>query len=486
MRVPESLAGLLDQGIIQEIVRPLMSGKEAQVYLVTAGGKERVAKIYKDAQHRSFQQRAEYTEGRRTRNSRDQRAMQKRTKYGRQQDEAAWKSAEVDMIYRLRYAGVRVPEPYNFVDGVLLMELVEDANGHPAPRLAELDFSPEEARSIFDVLLQEAVKMLCAGVVHGDLSEYNVLLAESGPVIIDFPQSVDAASNHSAKRLLLRDVDNLQRFLHRFDHRARRMPYGQEIWSAYERNRLTPGMVLSGRAQRSSGPTDTRSLLDEIGAVERDEAQRRRALGLPPRRREVTIQQPSAARSDGRRDGRGPSERREPRADGRGPSERREPRADVRTDARAPLERRAGPPPERRGPPPAQAQQAPAQAAAQQDGAPARKRRRRRRKPGDGAAPGTTSHAPRSLETSSAPIGGEADGPRAPSRPRHDDHAREPSRPRHDDRAREPNGPVDAAQRGHDGPHDASDASGAPPKKRRRRRRRRPGEGQPPTGHPAA
>lgn len=478
MRVPESLAGLLDQGIIQEIVRPLMSGKEAQVYLVTAGGKERVAKIYKDAQHRSFQQRAEYTEGRRTRNSRDQRAMHKRTRYGRQQDEAAWKSAEVDMIYRLRYAGVRVPEPYNFVDGVLLMELVQDANGYPAPRLAELDFSPGEAREIFDVLLQEAVKMLCAGVVHGDLSEYNVLLAESGPVIIDFPQSVDAAANQSAKRLLLRDVDNLQRFLHRFDHRARRMPYGQEIWSAYERNRLTPGMALTGRAQRSSGPTDTRSLLDEIGAVERDEAQRRRAQGLPPRRREVTVSQPSGGRSDGRRDGRGPSERREPRVDNRGPAERREPRAgdrgpserrEPRADNRAPAERHPGPPPERRGSPPADAQQA----QAPQDGAP-RKRRRRRRKPGSGAgAPNGMDQAPRPAEShaASAPIGGEADGPRAPSPPRHHDGPREPR------------GALEAAQRNG---AVASETSGAPPKKRRRRRRRRPGEGQPPTGHPAA
>ncbi len=475
MRVPESLAGLLDQGIIQEIVRPLMSGKEAQVYLVTAGGKERVAKIYKDAQHRSFQQRAEYTEGRRTRNSRDQRAMHKRTRYGRQQDEAAWKSAEVDMIYRLRYAGVRVPEPYNFVDGVLLMELVQDANGYPAPRLAELDFSPGEAREIFDVLLQEAVKMLCAGVVHGDLSEYNVLLAESGPVIIDFPQSVDAAANQSAKRLLLRDVDNLQRFLHRFDHRARRMPYGQEIWSAYERNRLTPGMTLTGRAQRSSGPTDTRSLLDEIGAVERDEAQRRSAQGLPPRRREVTVSQPSGGRSDGRQDGRGASERREPRVGGRGrgPSERREPRA----DNRGPSERRAGPPPDPRGSPvhahPAQPPTQQAQAPGPQEEAP-RKRRRRRRKPGSGAgAPNAMGHAPRPAEShaASAPIGGEADGPRAPSPPRHHDGHREPRG-------------LDAAQR--NGTHDASETSGAPPKKRRRRRRRRPGEGQPPTGHPAA
>jgi hypothetical protein len=245
------------------------------------------------------------------------------------------------------------------------------------------------------------------------------------------------------------------------------MPYGQEIWSAYERNRLTPEMALTGRAQRSTGTTDTRSLLDEIGAVERDEAQRRRALGLPPRRREVTIQQPSGARSDGRRDGRGPSERREPRPDGRGPTERR---GEPRVGDRGPSERRAGPPPEHRGPPPAHAQQA--QAPAQQDGPP-RKRRRRRRKPGNGAAaPNAMSHAAEMSSAPSAPIGGEADGPRAPSRPRHDG-------------PRQPSGSVDAAQSRSNGTHGASD-EGAPPKKRRRRRRRRPGEGQPPSGHPAA
>lgn len=482
MRVPDSLAGLLDQGIIQEIVRPLMSGKEAQVYLVTAGGQPRVAKIYKDAQQRSFKQRAEYTEGRRVRSSRDQRAMQKRTRYGRKQDEAAWKSAEVDMIYRLRYAGVRVPEPFAFVDGVLLMELVQDADGLPAPRLAEVDFDPHEAREIYQILLQEVVKMLCAGVVHGDLSEYNVLLAESGPIIIDFPQSVDAAANQSAKKLLLRDVDNLTRFLQRFDHRARRAPYGQEIWGAYERNRLTPEMVLTGTFQRSTYVTDTSSLLDEIEAAERDEAQRRRSLGLPPRRREVMVQPSGASRGrgDGRRerpDGRAPSERRgggPPRDARAGAHSSPTPRAS-RPDGRAPSERRGGGPSgearKRTQSAPgsalsaqsASAQSAPQRAPSphqvgQQDDAPPRRRRRRRKKPGNGAAPEMTSQPQRDGDANRARNGGSHE-PRAPQR------------------AQPPNGARAAEGDAQQGGAETRDPS-APPK--RRRRRRRSGTGQPP------
>ena len=181
MRMPESLAALVDYGIIQEVVRPLMSGKEAQIYLVVSGGEERVAKVYKEAQSRTFKHRAEYTEGRKTRNSRDQRAINKRTRYGRSQDEAAWRSTEVDMIRRLRDAGVRVPEPFHFVDGVLVMELIKDAAGNPAPRLGDLSLEAGEAIVVYDTLIGEVVRMLCAGVVHGDLSEFNVMLGRFGP-----------------------------------------------------------------------------------------------------------------------------------------------------------------------------------------------------------------------------------------------------------------------------------------------------------------
>jgi RIO kinase 1 len=345
-------------------------------------------------------------------------------------------------------------------------------------------------------------------VVHGDLSDFNVLMSADGPVIIDFPQSVDAAANHSAKKLLLRDVDNLTRFLMRLDHRAHRMPYGQEIWSAYERNRLTPGMSLTGRAQRSTGTTDTRSLLDEIAASDRDEEHRRRALGLPPRRREVTMQPSGSAhgRGDGRReprnDGRGSGDRRaapgEPRHDAR-PSDRRGPPGPPRNEGRGPADRRAGPGDSRgdaRGP--AGRREAPAEArsdrgpengraappreqrdgqAGQQDGAP-RKRRRRRKKPGNGAAPGATIHAQHGAATNGAPharTDGEASDPRVRER------SHDPHRPREVAASPEANGSSEA-QRARNGTHDASGAPG--PSKRRRRRRRRSGEGQPPTGHP--
>ena len=226
MRVPESLAVLTAEGIIEEVMRPLRSGKEAQIYLVLSGGEQRVAKIYKDAENRTFKQRSGYIEGRRVRNSRDQRAMGKHTSYGRAKDEDAWRSAEVEAIYRLRDAGVRVPEPFHFVDGVLIMELVTDASGNPAPRLGEVAMTAAEARAIFDRLLREVVRMLAAGLVHGDLSDFNVLMGADGPVLIDFPQSVDASRNQNARELLIRDVDNLTDFLGRFEPAATGVPYG--------------------------------------------------------------------------------------------------------------------------------------------------------------------------------------------------------------------------------------------------------------------
>ena len=225
MRIPDSLASLVDYGIIDEALRPLMSGKEAQVYLVMAGGRECVAKVYKDAQSRTFKHRSTYTEGRKVRNSRDQRAMGKGSRHGRAQEEAAWRSAEVEMIYRLSDANVRVPRPHNFVDGVLVMELITDADGLPAPRLGDLTMlSASEATAIFEQLLAEVVRMLCAGVVHGDLSDFNVLMGAEGPVIIDFPQAVDASSNPNARKLLVRDVENLHRFRARFAPEQEALP----------------------------------------------------------------------------------------------------------------------------------------------------------------------------------------------------------------------------------------------------------------------
>jgi len=280
MRTPENLETLVDHGIIQEVVRPLMSGKEAQIYLVVAGGEECVAKVYKEAIQRSFKHRVEYTEGRRATNSRDRRAMDKRTRYGRKQDEAAWRSTEVDMIFRLRDAGVRVPEPINFVDGVLVMELVKDAEGNPAPRLGDLSFEASEAREIYQELIREAVRMLCAGVIHGDLSEFNVLMGANGPVLIDFPQSVDSAHNQSARKLLLRDVENLHRFVAGFAPEQPRLPYAEEMWALYESNRLRPDTKLRGDYQAPEGIANTEEVLALIDDAKLDEQARREARGV--------------------------------------------------------------------------------------------------------------------------------------------------------------------------------------------------------------
>ena len=280
MRIPGSLTSLVDEGIIEEVVRPLMSGKEAEVFLVLSGGELRVAKVYKEAQNRTFKNRAEYTEGRKTRNSRDQRAIQKRSSHGRAQDEAAWRSTEVDMIYRLQAAGVRVPIPHNFVDGVLVMEMVADADGDPAPRLAEVSFDRDEAIRVFEHLIGEVVRMLSAGVIHGDLSDFNVLMSAGGPVIIDFPQSVDAASNQNARKLLLRDVENLKRFLSTFAPDQRPGAYAEEMWDLYARSLLTPETRLTGRHRASERKVNTADVLGLIGDANYDERKRRERQGI--------------------------------------------------------------------------------------------------------------------------------------------------------------------------------------------------------------
>lgn len=276
MRTPEGLIPLLEEGVIDRVIRPLMSGKEAQVYLVMSGGEERVAKVYKDAEHRSFKNRADYTEGRRPRNSRDARAMKKGSSYGKAQEEEAWRSAEVDMIYRLSAAGVRVPHPYHFMDGVLVMELVTDFEGNPAPRLGDVEMPPETAQRIFDFLIREVVKMLCAGVVHGDLSDFNVLLGAQTPVIIDFPQALDAAGNNNARAILLRDVQNLNRFLlGRGVEPEHPLRHGPEMWDLYARGELRPDTVLTGKHKGSEKRVDLRGLIRELEADERDEMKRR-------------------------------------------------------------------------------------------------------------------------------------------------------------------------------------------------------------------
>jgi RIO kinase 1 len=281
MKAPPRLQSLVEEGLIDTVVRQLMSGKEAMVYVVRCGDETRCAKIYKEADQRSFRQAVDYTENRKVKNSRQARAMAKGTKFGRQASEAAWQSAEVDALYKLADAGVRVPQPYNFCDGVLLMELVTDANGDAAPRLNDVDFTPEQARRHHASLIAEVIRMLCAGVVHGDLSEFNILLAEDGPVIIDLPQAVDAAGNNHASRMLLRDVANLRNFFGRFAPDLLKIDYGNEMWDLYQRGVLYPDTVLTGHFKRKAGPVDLGGVLREIDDASAQEAARRVRMGQP-------------------------------------------------------------------------------------------------------------------------------------------------------------------------------------------------------------
>ncbi|APW39109.1 serine protein kinase RIO [Rhodoferax koreense] len=278
MKPPARLQSLIEEGLIDTVVRQLMSGKEAMVFVVRSGDETRCAKVYKEATQRSFRQAVDYTENRKVKNSRQGRAMAKGTKFGRQAQEAAWQSAEVDALYRLADAGVRVPKPYNFFEGVLLMELVTDAAGDAAPRLNDVAFTPEEALRHHAALVTEVVRMLCAGVVHGDLSEFNILLAEDGPVIIDLPQAVDAAGNNHAQRMLLRDVGNLSSFFGQFAPELLATAYGPEMWDLYQGGLLRPDSALTGRHERTPGSVDMGAVLREIAAARDEEAARRLRL----------------------------------------------------------------------------------------------------------------------------------------------------------------------------------------------------------------
>jgi len=274
MKIPQRLEPLVEDGLIDAVIRQLMSGKEAMIFVVRCGGAIRCAKVYKEANKRSFRQAVDYTEGRKTKNSRRARAMEKGTRYGRKVQEEAWQSAEVDALYRLAAAGVRVPAPYNFHEGVLLMELVTDAHGEPAPRLNDLEFSAEEALTYHALLMQEVVRMLSAGIVHGDLSEYNILLGAAGPVIIDLPQAVDAAGNNHARDMLERDVANLTNYFGRSAPELLVTEYGKEIWALYEQGRLTPDVPLTGRFDRVLPPVDLKSVVREIDDARMAEAAR--------------------------------------------------------------------------------------------------------------------------------------------------------------------------------------------------------------------
>jgi RIO kinase 1 len=279
MKTPPRLQSLLEEGLIDTVVRQLMSGKEAMVYVVRNGDQTFCAKIYKEATHRSFRQAVDYTENRKVKNSRQARAMAKGTKFGRESQEAAWQSAEVDALYRLAGAGVRVPKPLNFHDGVLLMELVTNADGDAAPRLNDVAFTAADALKHHATLLVEVVRMLCAGVVHGDLSEFNILLGHDngidGPVIIDLPQAVDAAGNNHAQRMLLRDIENLRNFFGQFAPELLQTHYGPEIWDLYQRGVLSVDAVLTGKFAQKTGAVDVGGVMREIGDAAADEAARR-------------------------------------------------------------------------------------------------------------------------------------------------------------------------------------------------------------------
>jgi RIO kinase 1 len=276
MKTPKRLLPLVEEGLVDEVLRQLKSGKEAVVYVVRCGEEIRCAKVYKEANQRSFHQAAQYTEGRKVKNSRRTRAIEKGSRYGRKEQEDAWQSAEVNALHRLAAAGVRVPKPHNMLEGVLLMELVADENGHAAPRLIDLELTPEQAREYHRTLVMEVVRMLCAGVVHGDLSEYNVLVAADGPVIIDLPQAVDAAGNNSAADMLNRDVTNLAVWFGRFAPELLDTDYGREIWAIYETGKLDNDVVLTGRFEVSDRPADVDAVIREIDDVIMEEEARQR------------------------------------------------------------------------------------------------------------------------------------------------------------------------------------------------------------------
>ena len=276
MKTPPGLEALIEEGVIDNVLRSLKSGKEASVYLVSSGGQVLCAKVYKEANKRGFHKLAEYQEGRKARGSRDARAMGKRSRHGRAEQEEAWKNAEVDALYRLAAAGVRVPRPRGYFSGVLLMELIRDADGDAAPRLNDVQATPEQAREWQKFLMSQVVIMLCAGLIHGDLSEYNVLLDAAGPVIIDLPQTVDAASNNNAFAMLQRDVANITAYCGQYAPELLATEYAHEIWKLYHSRSLRPDSVLTGQFEHDRTEADVGAVLAQIEEARKENEIRER------------------------------------------------------------------------------------------------------------------------------------------------------------------------------------------------------------------
>ena len=274
MKIPKRIQPLVDDGIVDNVLRQLMSGKEATVYVVQCGDQVRCAKVYKEASKRSFKNAVLYNEGRKVRNGRNARAMQKGSKFGREQQEEIWQSTEVDALYKFADAGIRVPTPYGCFGGVLIMELITDAEGYAAPRLNDVALSQEKALIDHAKVMDYVVRMLSVGVIHGDLSEFNVLVDAEGPVIIDLPQAVDAAGNNNAKKMLLRDVNNMTQYYSQFAPELAKTRYGEEIWSIFEMGELSPKTILTGRFVDSAINADVDGVLHEINAAREEELDR--------------------------------------------------------------------------------------------------------------------------------------------------------------------------------------------------------------------
>lgn len=274
MKTPKRIQPLVDDGLVDEVISQLMSGKEATVFMVRCGDEIRCAKVYKEANKRSFKKAAQYQEGRKSKNSRRARAMEKGSKYGRGQQEQAWQNAEVDALYTVAEAGVRVPHPFGCFDGVLLMELITDEAGDVAPRLNDVMMSKEQAIEDHQLVMNYVLRMLCAGIIHGDLSEFNVLVDEYGPVIIDLPQAVDASANNNAKAMLIRDVENMTNYYGQFAPELLLSKYAQEMWALYERGELTFETKLTGLFEESNVSADVDNVIEEIKAAFLEEQER--------------------------------------------------------------------------------------------------------------------------------------------------------------------------------------------------------------------